>query len=86
MLENQNRMQRAVGSGVGLGISRGIEERAYGYPRGQLKKKWNFQRYSQESHVEFPLWVFWFLILDFLRESPNFEEFTGVKACFLDNF
>ena len=49
------------GVGVGLGISRGTEERAYGYPRGQLKKKWNFQRYRQESHVEFPLWVFWFL-------------------------
>ena len=30
------------GGGVGHGISRGIEERALGNSRGQLKKKWNF--------------------------------------------
>ena len=48
-------------------------------PGGQLKKKWNFKRWSRKKH--FFWWNFdgsWFLTLEFPLKN-NFVEFPGAK-------
>ena len=63
------------------GISTGIEERARGNLRGQLKSKLNFQGCSRKAHVEFP----WVLIFDFgvLKGCHTIlQNFQGWKIVF----
>ena len=63
-----------------------IEERAFGNPGGELRRKWNFQgRVIQEKLM----WNFhgsWFLTLKFSRrdvtQSHSFAEFLGLKLFF----
>ena len=62
----------------GHGISRGIEERAYGNSRGQLKKKWNFQGCSRETHVEFT-WIMGSPVWDFFRNSSMWPPFSTLQ-------
>ena len=62
-----------------------VKQRASGKSRRQLKKKWNFPRYSTRTHVEFP----WVLVFDLIisKECHTIlSEFPVVKACLLRNF
>ena len=62
-------------------MSRGIEKRACGNTRGQLKKKWNFQWCSRKSQVEFP----WVLVFELgLSKGCHtiLQNFQGWKLVF----
>ena len=58
--------------------SKGIEERACGSSKGQLKKKWNFQGCQRKTNVEFPKCVTQFYRI-FRDESLFSPEFLRLK-------
>ena len=64
--------------GWGHRISKGIEERACGSSKGQLKKKWNFQGCQRKTNVEFPKCVTQFYRI-FRDESLFSPEFLRLK-------
>ena len=66
------------GGGWGQRISQGIEERACGSSKGQLKKKWNFQGCQRKTNVEFPKCVTQFYRI-FRDESLFSPEFLRLK-------
>ena len=68
----------------GHGISRGIEERACGNSRVQLKKELEFARVFKKISCRISMCL-GFLPWDFQGVSHNFAEFSGVKACSLWN-
>ena len=46
---------------------RGIEKKACGNSKDQLKKKWNFKGCSRKNDVEFPRYTLFFCKYNFIR-------------------